>query len=299
MSLKNFFIVLLFFIFSCANAQYNFSFTGRFASVHLILNTDLKKFFDADAKRLREAKVKSVTVTNENEEFEKYDLNTRGFIENLVTHNELYAGGEEDETEYNIKYNVGGLISYIYYSPDQTGIFYEHDYGKLFTIRSESYEGIDYFGRYYYVNDLPDSLYTDLNYNGTRTSTRFKIETDSETRLIKKITDVTIPNPEVVFVITSDDKSMTVKAPDVKDDLSGYYMPARTDYDNQKYMKFTFEGEKISSYTTLKKIKEVLYTFTFAYSYQPNGLIDNVSITKTSDKKSTTKSYKYKYELFE
>lgn len=292
--------IILFFILlsASANAQYNFPFTSRYASAHLIVNTNLKKIFDADAKRLRENKVKSVTVSGDNEEFEKYELNSRGFIENLITHNELFSG-EENETEYNIKYNIGGLISYIFYSPEQTALFYEHDFGKLSQIKSESYEAIVFLARYYYKDELPDSLYTEFADGDFRRSTRFKIETD-DNRLIKKITDVTIPNPEVVFEVNMDDKSMTVKAPDVKEDLSSYYMPARTDYDNQKYMKFIFDGDKISAYTTLKKINNALYIFTMAFSYQANGLIDGVSITKTSpDKKSATKSYKYKYEFFE
>jgi len=281
-----------------ANAQYNFPFTSRYASAHLIVNTNLKKIFDADAKRLRENKVKTVTVSSESDNFEKYELNSRGFIENFISRNELFAG-KENETEYDIKYNVGGQISYIFYSQEETALFYEHDFGKLSQIKSESYEAIVYLARYYYKDDLPDSLYTEFADGEFRRSTRFKIETDNN-RLIKKITDVTIPNPEVVFEVSTDDKSMTVKAPDVKEDLSGYYMPERPDYDNQKYMKFTFDGDRISTYTTLKKINNALNIFTMTFSYQANGLIDAVSITKTSaDKKSVTKSYKYKYEFFE
>lgn len=293
-------LILLLLLFSAVSfAQYNFPFTSRYATLHLMVNTNLKKFFEADSKRLREAKVKLITAGNDSEpEFEKFEVNSRGLIENYITHSELYLMGE-DETEYNIKYNIGGQISYIYHSPDQTAFFYEHDFGKYSGLKSESYDGIDYTCKYYYKDEMPDSLYTDLNYNGKRTSTRFKIETNADTRLIKKITDVTIPTPEVAFTVSADDKSMTIKAPDVKDDLSAFYMPPRADYDYQKYMKFTFEGDKIASYTTIKKIKETIYIYTTAFTYQPNGLIDTVTITKSSGGKQLyTKSFKYKYEYY-
>lgn len=286
-----------------AVAQYTFPFTSRHASMHLIVNTNLKKIYEADAKRLRENKVKTITVGNESEpEFEKYELNTRGFIENLITHNDIYLLGENekaDDIEYNIKYNVGGLISYIYYSPDETALFYEHDLGKLFAIKSESYEMIDYYAKFSYVNELPDSCHTDFTYKDFRRTNRFKIETDSM-GLIKRILDVTVPNPDNVFEISRDDKSMTIKARDVKDDLTSFYMPLRADFDNQKYLKFEFDNDRISSYTTIKKISSEVFIYKMNFTYQANGLIDSVSITKSSgNKKLNSKSYKYMYDYYQ
>ncbi len=303
MKMKIILIIILIAFSIKAEAQYNFSFTSRHASMHLIVNTNLKKIFEADAKRLRENKVKTITVGNEAEpEFEKYELNTRGFIENLITHNDIYLLGENekaDDIEYNIKYNVGGLISYIYYSPDETALFYEHDFGKLFAIKSESYEMIDYYAKFSYVNELPDSCHTDFTYKDFRRTNRFKIETDSM-GLIKRILDVTVPNPDNVFEISRDDKSMTIKARDVKDDLTSFYMPLRADFDNQKYLKFEFANDRISSYTTIKKIGSEVYLYKMNFTYQANGLIESVSITKSlGNKKINSKSYKYKYEFYQ
>lgn len=300
------FLIIIIVYPAVLKAQYSFPFTSRYASMHLIVNTNLKKIFEADAKRLRENKVKSITVGNEAEpEFEKYELNTRGFIENLITHNDIYLLGEneqannsENEIEYNIKYNVGGLISYIYYSPDETALFYEHDFGKLFAIKSESYEMIDYYAKFSYVNELPDSCHTDFTYNDFRRTNRFKIENDSE-GMIKKVLDVTVPNPDNVFEVSRDDKSMTVKARDVNDNLTSFYMPLRADFDNQKYLKFKFENERISSYTTLKKTGSEVFIYKMNFTYQANGLIESVNITKSlGDKKIDTKSYKYMYEYY-
>lgn len=296
------FFILFSVLYTNINAQYTFPFTSRHASMHLIVNTNLKKIFEADAKRLRENKVKTITVWSEAEpEFEKYELNTRGFIENLITHNDIYLLGENekaDDIEYNIKYNVGGLISYIYYSPDETALFYEHDFGKLFAIKSESYEMIDYYAKYSYVNELPDSCHTDFTYRDFRRTNRFKIETDNA-GMIKKVLDVTVPNPDNVFEISRDDKSMTIKARDVNADLTSFYMPLRADFDNQKYLKFEFENDKISSYTTIKKIGSEVFIYKMDFTYQANGLIESVSISKSiGSKKISTKSYKYKYEYY-
>lgn len=302
MKMKIILIIILIAFTIKAEAQYNFPFTSRYASMHLIVNTNLKKIFDADAKRLRENKVKTIIVGSEAEpEFEKYELNTRGFIENLITHNDIYLLGENekaDDIEYNIKYNVGGLISYIYYSPDETALFYEHDFGKLFAIKSESYEMIDYYAKFSYVNELPDSCHTDFTYKDFRRTNRFKIETDS-IGMIKKVLDVTVPNPDNVFEVSRDDKSMKIKARDVNADLTSFYMPLRADFDNQKYLKFEFENDRISSYTTIKKIGSEVFIYTMNFTYQANGLIESVSITKSmGSKKISTKSYKYKYEYY-
>jgi hypothetical protein len=300
------FLIIIIVYPAVLKAQYSFPFTSRYASMHLIVNTNLKKIFEADAKRLRENKVKAVTVGNEAEpEFEKYELNTRGFIENLITHNDIYLLGEneqannsENEIEYNIKYNVGGLISYIYYSPDETALFYEHDFGKLFAIKSESYEMIDYYAKFSYVNELPDSCHTDFTYNDFRRTNRFKIENDSE-GMIKKVLDVTVPNPDNVFEVSRDDKSMTVKARDVNDNLTSFYMPLRADFDNQKYLKFEIDNGRINSYTTIKKIGSEVFIYTMNFAYQANGLIETVNITKSlGDKKINTKNYKYRYEYY-
>lgn len=300
------FLIIIIVYPAVLKAQYSFPFTSRYASMHLIVNTNLKKIFEADAKRLRENKVKSITVGNEAEpEFEKYELNTRGFIENLITHNDIYLLGEneqannsENEIEYNIKYNVGGLISYIYYSPDETALFYEHDFGKLFAIKSESYEMIDYYAKFSYVNELPDSCHTDFTYRDFRRTNRFKIETDSA-GMIKKVLDVTVPNPDNVFEVSRDDKSITVKARDVNDNLTSFYMPLRADFDNQKYLKFEFENERIKSYTAIKKTGSEVFIYTMNFAYQASGLIESVSITKSlGTKKIDTKSYKYMYEYY-
>lgn len=302
-SAKIIFLILIIVVcFTNTNAQYSFPFTSRYASMHLIVNTNLKKIFDADAKKLRENKVKTITVSNETEpDFEKYELNIRGFIENLITHNDIYLLGENekaDEIEYNIKYNVGGLISYIYYSPNETALFYEHDFGKLFAIKSESYEMIDYYAKFSYVNELPDSCHTDFTYKDFRRTNRFKIETDDK-RMIKKILDVTVPNPDNVFEVSLDGNSMTVKARDVNDALTSFFFPLRADYDNQKYFKFEFDKDKINSYTLLKKIAGEIYLYKMNFTYHQNGLIEAVSITKTSGSKNiSTKSYKYMYEYY-
>lgn len=307
MKMKIILIIILIAFTINAEAQYTFPFTSRHASMHLIVNTNLKKNFEADAKRLRENKVKTITVWSDAEpEFEKYELNTRGFIENLITRNDIYLLGEneianiiEDDIEYNIRYNVGGLISYIYYSPDETALFYEHDFGKLFAIKSESYEMIDYYAKFSYVNELPDSCHTDFTYKDFRRTNRFKIETDS-TGMIKRILDVTVPNPDNVFEISRDDKSMTIKARDVKDDLTSFYMPLRADFDNQKYLKFEFDNDRISSYTTIKKIGKEVYLYKMDFMYQANGLIESVNITKSSgNNKLNSKSYKYKYDYYQ
>jgi len=300
------FIITILFLYSSVNAQYNFSFTSRYASMHLIINTNLKKIFDADAKRLRENKVESISVWNDAEpEFEKYELNTRGFIENLITHNGIYLLGENEtadknknEIEYNIKYNVGGLINYIYYSPDETALFYEHLLGRLTAIKSESYEMIDYYARFTYINDLPDSCHTDLTYKDFRRTNRFKIETDS-TGMIKRILDVTVPNPDNVFEVSRDDRSMTIKAMDVNADLTSFYMPLRADFDNQKYLKFDIDNNRINAYTTIKKTGSEVFIFKMEFAYSANGLAESVIITKSlGSKKIDTKSYKYKYEYY-
>jgi hypothetical protein len=296
------FLLFIFILSSSANAQYNFSFVNRYAPVHAIVHTNLKKIFDDDAKHLRENKVKSVTVWNESEpDFERYDINTRGFTENLFTKNELFLQNEQEEdvTEFNIKYNVGGLISYIYFSPDETAFFYEHDIGKLSAIKSESYGAIEYYAKFYYVNDLPDSLYTESSYNNIRRISKFKIEND-DAGYYKKIIEVGTGKAETVLeVVNSGDTIITVKTPEVNifDDNIIFYN-LREDFDNQKYLSFEVNNDKINSFTTLKKIAGAIYKFKMDFTYQPNGLIESVTISKSSGLKKITQSYKYKYEHY-
>lgn len=266
-----------------ANAQYNFSFVNRYAATHSIVNTNLKKIFDADAMRLRENKVKCVTAGNDTvPDFEKYEINLRGFTENLITKNELYLNGES-EAEYNVKYNVGGLISWIYYSPEQTELFYEHDGGKLSKIKSVSYDNLEYLALFYYKNDLPDSLYTESLINGVSSKSNFKIETDAKGFISGILQKGKVNSGDNVFhVLKSGDSLIEIKSPN----------------ENERYMSFEIKGEKINSFTEQVKKSSEIYSYKTVFFYNTKGLIDYIIFSKTGSKGTVTHNYKYKYEFY-
>ncbi len=277
-------LISMLMICSSAEAQYNFSFVDRYALMHIIVNTHLKKIFDADAKRLRDNKVKSVIVGNDTlPEFEQYEINLRGFAENLITKNELYLKGES-EAEYNIKYNVGGLISWIYYSPEQTELFYEHDAGKLSKIRSVSYDNMEYLALFYYKKDLPDSLYTESFENNVSGKGNFKIETDAKGFITNVFDRGKINANDTVFQVTKLDDSL---------------LEIKSTQGNQKYMSFEIKDDKINSYNAQIKINNEVYIYKTDFYYKTNGLIDYINFSKSGIKGIVTHKYKYNYQYYD